>query len=175
MAPRACLLLFTLVGLSCGGTPIGVNPDGAQALIEGGADTRDAGPADTIVDHGPGEPEVAACPARTFECVIGYCANDLIQSPQCVDGAWTCPVGSLPTNTCKCVGLMCLPQQPPPPPADAATDSPADRPDAKASDGATDAPNDCRTLGCGSNSYCSPCLSVDQKLSYSCVPNGAAC
>jgi hypothetical protein len=245
MQSRAFLLLGGLVVVSCGGAPsLRPNPDGESSRVEGGPDAPASPASDAFVDGGQDHAEVSVCPAPAgFACVFGFCANDYIDSPQCLDGAWKCPVGSIPTTSCSCAGLQCL--QPPPPPAvdagehdaggpdtrtctgsptffclpggcasdtgavpaphcvdgawtcpygtpsntcscfgadcfsqrhpDAAADSSADGPDAKASDAATDAPNDCRTFGCASTQYCSPCLSVDQKVSYTCIPTGAAC
>ncbi len=132
---RATLFLCAMLMASCGGSS-SQGRDLAGSADAGGdldargdtedvtAETHDA----TIKENEAGSdarddeatPTVTVCTgAAGFNCV-SQCANDVIRSPLCIDGQWTCPQGTFSTSGCSCVGQACLA---PPPPFDAGTGS----------------------------------------------------
>lgn len=50
---------------------------------------------------------VAECIGRPAACASGTAGGscgDALSSPECVDGSWRCPSGTIPVTLCACVG-----------------------------------------------------------------------
>ncbi len=84
--------------------------DGGDATTTIGDAGADAVSVDAPADTGPSlDPDASAvtCEGRPAGCATGTAGGacgDALVGPDCVDGAWRCPSGTIPVTQCACLG-----------------------------------------------------------------------